>query len=128
MYAEKLSAHVLYLLCAGCDGKQRTKSAGLDVSTVHFFQRVVILFVELERLTCGRKIVEDLQSRACVWDVLCADYKNRNKKSNATGFLAKKNMNTLLLKLRKIIANFKHQFQRKHKKVVASKKKPTWFA
>jgi hypothetical protein len=33
---------------------------------------------------------EDIQSSACVWDVRCADCKNRNKKGDATDFLAKK--------------------------------------
>ena len=33
--------------------------------------------------------VEDLQSSACLWNVHCGDYKNRNKIGNATDILAK---------------------------------------
>jgi len=33
---------------------------------------------------------EDLQSNACLWDVRCADYKNRNRKGDATDFMAKR--------------------------------------
>jgi hypothetical protein len=35
-------------------------------------------------------LIEDLQSNACLWDVPCADYKNRNKKGDAIDFLATK--------------------------------------
>jgi hypothetical protein len=34
--------------------------------------------------------IEDLESSACLWDVQCADYKNRNKKGDAIDFLVKK--------------------------------------
>jgi hypothetical protein len=43
---------------------------------------------------------EDLQSSACVWDVHCADYKNRYKKGDATEFLGK-NTKSAISKLRK---------------------------
>jgi hypothetical protein len=42
---------------------------------------------------------EDLQSNACLWDVRCADYKNRNKKSDATDFIAQRYVvNTAVVK------------------------------
>jgi hypothetical protein len=43
---------------------------------------------------------EDLQSTAGVWDVPCADYKNRVKKVDAIDFLAK-NVKSAVSKLRK---------------------------
>jgi hypothetical protein len=33
--------------------------------------------------------IEDLQSSACLWDVHCTDYKNRNKKGDVIDFLEK---------------------------------------
>jgi hypothetical protein len=34
-------------------------------------------------------VIEDLQSNdACLWNVHCADYKNRNNKGNAIDFIA----------------------------------------
>jgi hypothetical protein len=77
--------------------------------------------------------IEDLQSSACLWDVHCAKYKNRNKKGDAIDFLAKK-YEISHIEVEKKSANLKSQFRREHKKVVASKKtgsspkKPTWFA
>ena len=62
----------------------------------------------------------------------CAEYKNRNKKGDDDS-LIEKNMNTLLLKSKKI-ANFKSQLLTEHKEVIPSKysgsspKKSTWFA
>jgi hypothetical protein len=35
-----------------------------------------------------RIFIEDLQSSACLWNVHCADYKNRNTISSAIDFLA----------------------------------------
>jgi hypothetical protein len=34
--------------------------------------------------------IEDLQSNACLWDMNCPDYENRNKKGDAIDFLARK--------------------------------------
>ena len=33
-----------------------------------------------------RTSIEDLQCSACLWNVHCADYKNRNKKGGAIDF------------------------------------------
>jgi ASC-1-like (ASCH) protein len=44
--------------------------------------------------------IEDLESNARLWDVHCADYKNRNKKGDTIIFL-QKNMKSALSKLRK---------------------------
>lgn len=63
--------------------------------------------------------VEDLQSHACLRDVHCAEYKNRNKKGDDVSLIGK-NMNTLLLKSKKI-ATFKSQLLTEHKEVMLSK-------
>jgi hypothetical protein len=78
-------------------------------------------------------VVEDLQSHACLWDVHCAEYKNRNKNGDAISLIAKK-LKLIITEVEKNNANLKGQFWRQHKTVVASKKsgsspkKPIWFA
>jgi hypothetical protein len=47
-----------------------------------------------------RNFIEDLQSSACLWDVHCADYKNRSKKVMRLSFL-QKSTKSALSKLRK---------------------------
>lgn len=42
----------------------------------------------VERKRCP--FIEDLQCSACLWNVHCADCKNRNQKGDAIDFLAKK--------------------------------------
>jgi len=51
----------------------------------YFLQCVTSLFVAFEAVNTSSKervfnFTEDVQSNACLWDVRCADYKNRNKK------------------------------------------------
>jgi len=80
------------------DGKQqivKVWSLSLTVG-VHCYvhQCYISLLVEFDRLTCRTKefllLSRILQCRACLWNVHCADYKNRNQKGDAIDFLAKK--------------------------------------
>jgi hypothetical protein len=63
--------------------------------------------------------------------VHCADYKNRHKNAMQLIFLQKK-YEISTVEVQKNIGNIKDQFQRQHKKVIASKKtgssprKPSW--
>jgi hypothetical protein len=110
LYADNLSVRGQCLLSASYDEKQQTKSVGLNVFS--YSQRTPTSF-NVSVFTCRilpvivwsnervLTFIENLQSSACLWDVHCADYKNRNKKGDAMDFLAKKNMKSALLKLRK---------------------------
>jgi hypothetical protein len=60
-----------------------------------------------------------LQSSASLWDVHCADYKNRNKKGDTIDFLAKK-YEISNIEVEKKIANLESQFRRENKKKVAA--------
>lgn len=50
-----------------------------------------------------RTFIEDLQGSAGLWNVHCADYKNRNRKGDRLIFLQKKKMKSLLPKLGEIL-------------------------
>jgi hypothetical protein len=78
------------------------------------------------------KLIEDLRSLPCLWDVQSAEYKTRNKKVHACDTLATK-YGASAVDVEKKIQALKTQFRMEHKKLVGSKrsgsslKKALWF-
>jgi hypothetical protein len=78
------------------------------------------------------KLIEDLHSLPCLWDVQSAEYKNRNEKVDACDTLATK-YGVSAVEAEKKIQALKTQFCREHKKLVDSKRsgssarKAVWF-
>lgn len=77
------------------------------------------------------KLIEDLHSLPCLWDVQSAEYKNRNKKIDAYDTLASK-YSVSVMQVEKKIQALKTQFRREHRKLVSktcggSRKKAAWF-
>jgi hypothetical protein len=77
------------------------------------------------------KLIEDLHSLPCLWDVQSAEYKNRNKKVDAYDTLASKYC-VSVMQVEKKIQALKTQFRREHRKLVtkrsgSSPKKAAWF-
>lgn len=77
-------------------------------------------------------LIEDLHGTPCLWDVQCAEYKNKTAKSDALEVLARKYQVTAV-EMEKKIQALKNQFRREHKKLVSthssgsSPKKSIWF-
>jgi hypothetical protein len=78
------------------------------------------------------KLIEDLHSLPCLWDVQSAEYKNRNKKVDACDTLATK-YGVSAVEVEKKVQALKTQFRREHKKLVDSRRswscprKALWF-
>lgn len=78
------------------------------------------------------KLIEDLHSLPCLWDVRSAEYKDRIKKDDAYVTLANK-YSVSVMQAEKKIQALKTQFRREHRKCVVSKrsggclKKAAWF-
>ena len=66
------------------------------------------------------KLIEDLHSLPCLWDVQSTKYKNRNKKVYACDTLATK-YGIRAIEVEKKIQTLKTQFRRERKKLVDSK-------
>jgi hypothetical protein len=66
------------------------------------------------------QLIEDLHSTPCLWDVLCSEYKDRNKNGDAVSELAGKYVS--VAELKKKLHNLKGQFRREQKKLTESKK------